>query len=246
MCEACAELGGAEALGASGESWLHAAIARVITVAAAQRFTDSSWIGWMTRVQLRCQGDGGQFCGRNVDRARQVGRDSHEMLRPNTKAGEQCSPAFALTYCPFVTPGRGATTSVPNKPCCSPPGPAVKKRVFVGPLAAGPLPKLSAQRPAMASGPPSAESSGPRCVNSPLPSKVAGSKACTRPSPKLPTSRSLLNAPKSAGASASPHGELRLSRDATRRDRVPLVAKAVTKPGPSPAPSSCASASCKA
>src|SRR2546426_10817841 len=77
MCEACAELGGAEALGASGESWLHAAIARVITVAAAQRFTDSSWIGWMTRVQLRCQGDGGQFCGRNVDRARQVGRDSH-------------------------------------------------------------------------------------------------------------------------------------------------------------------------
>jgi len=77
MWEVCAKLGGGETLGALGESWLHAAIARVITVAAAQRFTDSSWIGWMTGVQLRCQGDGGQLCGRNVDRARQVGRDSH-------------------------------------------------------------------------------------------------------------------------------------------------------------------------
>src|SRR6266576_1924216 len=86
MCEACAELGGGEALGALGESWLQAAIARVITVAAAQCFTASSWIGWMTRVQLRCQGDGGQFCGRNVDRARQVGRDSHGTCERETWA----------------------------------------------------------------------------------------------------------------------------------------------------------------
>src|SRR6267143_3854737 len=55
MWEACARLGGGEALGALGESWLHAAIARVTTVTAAQRFTDSSWIGWMRRLQLRCQ-----------------------------------------------------------------------------------------------------------------------------------------------------------------------------------------------
>src|SRR6266446_9559424 len=88
MWEACARLGGGEALGALGESWLHAAIARVITVAAQiaedgrQRFTDSSWSGWMTRAQLRCQGDRGQFLGRNVERARQVGRDSHGTCTP--------------------------------------------------------------------------------------------------------------------------------------------------------------------
>src|SRR3989475_10143982 len=97
MCEACAELGGAEALGASGESWLHAAIARVITVAAAQRFTDSSWIGWMTRVQLRCQGDGGQFCVRNVDRALQVGRDSHGTCAPpKYKSRRAMLPGFRI------------------------------------------------------------------------------------------------------------------------------------------------------
>src|SRR6266446_2371118 len=75
MWDACAKLGGGETLGALGESWLHAAIARVITVAAAQSFTDSSWSGWTTRVQLRCQGDGGQFRGQSVERARQVGRE---------------------------------------------------------------------------------------------------------------------------------------------------------------------------
>jgi len=49
MWEVCAKPGGGEALGALGKSWLHAAIARVTTVAAAQiagdgrqRFTDSS------------------------------------------------------------------------------------------------------------------------------------------------------------------------------------------------------------
>src|SRR6267378_7037979 len=55
MWEACARLGSGEALGALGESWLHATIARVTTVTAAQRFTDSSWIGWMRCLQLRCQ-----------------------------------------------------------------------------------------------------------------------------------------------------------------------------------------------
>src|SRR6267378_4030825 len=97
MWGACARLGGGEALGALGESWLHAAIARVITVAAAQtardgrqRFTDSSWSGWMTRVQLRCQGDGCEFCGQNVDRARQVGRDSHGTCAPVSNVDGRC------------------------------------------------------------------------------------------------------------------------------------------------------------
>src|SRR2546422_6169474 len=64
-----------------------------------------------------------------------------------------------------------------------------------------------------------------------------------RPLPKLPTSRSPLKKPKSAGARASPHGELSRPLEATRRSRLPAVSKAFTNPWPSPGTSSCLSAS---
>src|SRR3989454_5561042 len=113
----------------------------------------------------------------------------------------------------------GDTTSEPKRPWPSSKGPAVKKRVFVGPLFGAPLPKAIAQRPSMAIGGPSAEWSGPRCWNSPCPLSFAGSQAWMRPLPKLPTSRSPLKKPKSLGARASPHGELSWPLDATRRSR---------------------------
>src|SRR2546427_2893140 len=40
------------------------------------------------------------------------------------------------TLFPYTTLFRSeVTTSLPNRPCCSPNGPAVKKRAFVGPAA---------------------------------------------------------------------------------------------------------------
>src|ERR1700682_1637264 len=59
-----------------------------------------------------------------------------------------------------------------------------------------------------------------------------------RPSPKLPTSTSLLNVPKSPAASANPHGEFSVPRDATRRISLPLVSNAFTNPWPLPRTSS--------
>src|SRR6266852_597623 len=128
-----------------------------------------------------------------------------------------------------ASPGGEVTTSLPNRPCCSPNGPAVKKRAFVGPAAA-PLPKARAHRPSTAIGRPSAAWSWPCSRSSPLPRKRWGSNALMWPSPKFPTSRSPPKAPKSAGASASPQGELSRPREATRRSRWPSVSKAFTKP----------------
>src|SRR5207249_9693739 len=60
--------------------------------------------------------------------------------------------------------------------CCSPNGPAVKKRAFVGPAAA-PLPKARAHRPSIAIGGPSAAWSSPCCRSWPLPWKI-GRASC--------------------------------------------------------------------
>src|SRR5439155_1595742 len=46
-------------------------------------------------------------------------------------------------------PGCEVTTSLPNRPCSSSNGPAVKKSTFAGPAAA-PLPKAMAHRPSIA------------------------------------------------------------------------------------------------
>src|SRR5437899_409981 len=78
---------------------------------------------------------------------------------------QQNDGLFEYTY--SFAFGGGSTTSLPNRPCCSSSGPAVKKRVFVGPLAGAPLPKAKAQRPSISIGGPSAAWSGPRCWNSP-------------------------------------------------------------------------------
>src|SRR5947207_2837016 len=141
-----------------------------------------------------------------------------------------------------VSPGAVVTTSLPNRPCASPNGPAVKNSALVGPAAA-PLPNAMAHRPSIVIGGPSAACSWPRGRSSPSPRKCPGSKALMWPSPKLPTSRSPLNVPKSAGATASPHGELSRPVEATRRSRLPSVSKAFTNPCPTPATSSCLSAS---
>ena len=73
--------------------------------------------------------------------------------------------------------------------------------MFVGP-AAEPLPNAIAQRPSIAIGVPFA------CAQLALehPGAPRFVYALMRPLPKFPTSRSLLNTQKSAGASASPHG----------------------------------------
>ena len=51
--------------------------------------------------------------------------------------------------------------------------------------------------------------------------------AWIRPSPKLPTRRSPLNAPKSDGAIASPHGAFSVAATATRRDERPVGVEGV-------------------
>src|SRR6478735_6259711 len=93
----------------------------------------------------------------------------------------------------------------PNNPWLSSSGPAVKKSEFVGPELSLPVPNSSAQSPSIVMGTPPAPRRTPARSKPPF---ASGAYAMILPSPKFPTSRSLLKRPKSDGAHASPQGAL--------------------------------------
>src|SRR6266487_2090117 len=107
----------------------------------------------------------------------------------------------------------------PNNPSLSSLGPAVKKSEFVGPDTL-PVPNSRAQRPSIVIGTPPAPRSTPARSKLPF---ASGAYALILPSPKLPTSRSPLQRPKSDGAHASPHGAFSWPCWATRATRFPDV-----------------------
>src|SRR6201997_2075181 len=126
----------------------------------------------------------------------------------------------------------------PRSPSASWLGPAVKYRAL-GVTLSEPAGNRSPHSPEMVIGPPWFRS-WPR--NWP----VVGLKALIRPSPKFPTRMSPPKAPKVAGASVTPHGELSRPWLASRCSRSPFGEKTSTKPLPGPASSSCLAASCLA
>src|SRR5207302_5745968 len=117
----------------------------------------------------------------------------------------------------LVAPGYFGV-SVPRRPWASPSGPAVKNSAVESALG----PNVSPQRPSITIGFP--VPSRRKSMKPPL----VGSYAPIRPSPKLPSSRSRLNPPNPAGASATPHGEFKLPRVANRLARVPSGLKTST------------------
>ena len=112
---------------------------------------------------------------------------------------------------------------LPNKPSASPLIPAVKNRVFGSKVELGLLRNWRAQRPLFTIGLPF------RSERTPRKAPVVGSKALILPSPKLPTSRSLLNCPKPAGARVTPQGAFRCESVMFCK-KFPLVSNTPTNP----------------
>src|SRR5436190_21891807 len=135
-----------------------------------------------------------------------------------------------------------AASITPNNPGLSSSGPAVKNSEFVDPDTL-PVPNSSAHRPSIVMGTPPAPRRTPARSKPPF---ASGAYALILPSPKLPTSRSLLNRPKSDGAHASPHGALSAWRLATRPMNAPSGSNMSTNPRPGPATSSGEVGSCLA
>ena len=115
----------------------------------------------------------------------------------------------------------------PNRPWDSPSGPAAKYSVLVSP-AVEPLPKARPHKPGVTSGCPL------ELLNVPRKAPVSGLYALMCPSPKLPTSKSLLKSPKFAGASVMPHGEFNLPCETKRWTKSPSVEYTSIKPLPAP------------
>src|SRR5439155_15955603 len=144
-----------------------------------------------------------------------------------------------------LIPGRrgrvhAAASLTPNKPWLSSSGPAVKNSELVGPETP-PVPNSRAQSPSIVIGTPPAPRSTPARSKPPF---ASGAYALILPSPKLPTSRSPLKRPKSAGAHASPHGAFNACRLATRPRNRPSGSNMSTNPSPGPATSSVDVGSC--
>src|SRR5439155_16512379 len=133
-----------------------------------------------------------------------------------------------------------AALITPNNPWLSSSGPAVKNNEFVGPDTL-PVPNSRAQSPSIVIGTPPAPRSTPARSKPPF---ASGAYALILPSPKLPTSRSPLKRPKSAGAHASPHGAFNACRLATRPRNRPSGSNMSTNPSPGPATSSVDVGSC--
>src|SRR5215471_19829251 len=134
----------------------------------------------------------------------------------------------------------GFTVSVPKRPCCSFPIPAVKNSVLEEDCAT-PKPKPNAHRPGIVI--------GLLFASLTLPRKFPESKSNTliAPSPELPTNSALSNLPKpSNGAQAIPQGELSWPWLVNRFTRFPSVSKMSMNPWPAPATSSFFCASCNA
>src|SRR6266545_4248677 len=187
-----------------------------------------------------------------VDRSRNVDVGDPGGLAPRARAARsnrrkrQRPAARATTLhpapCPAVASGYPAGSILPNRPCVSSTGPAVKNSEPDEPAAAS-LPNCSAHRPSIAIGRPPGVRSRPWCANVPF---GRSWYALIWPLPKFPTRRSPPNRPKPAGAIARPHGAFSRPRVATRPRSAPSMSNTSTNPSPRPATSSSASAFCLA